>query len=190
MAGRTCREAVERVASTRAELTEEERERLECKGLGALTAGRRRRLQSREITSLAVAVMEADVEALEWLIQLFDKKRLDWLVFGGRLACLAAGRGKIESLTNLRANGCPWHDRTCTLAARGGHLEVLKWARRNGCPWDAKTCEEAAAGGHLEVLQWARQNGCEWEESTCARAARGGTWRYCSGRVRTGARGT
>ena len=56
MAGRTCREAVERVASTRAVLTEKERTQF----------------RSRQMTPLAVAVVEGDVEALEWLIQLFD----------------------------------------------------------------------------------------------------------------------
>ena len=126
MAGRTCREAVERVPSTRAVLTEKERERLEWS----------------ETSPLAVAVMEGDVEALEWLIQLFDGKGLKWreIDIGAGLSRLAAGRGKIESLTCLRANGCPWDARTCAAAARGGHLEVLQWARQNGCPWDEETC--------------------------------------------------
>ena len=120
MAGRTCREAVERVASTRAVLTEEERTQF----------------RSRQMTPLAVAVVEGDVEALEWLIQLFDGKRLKWRDFGTGLSRLAAGRGRLESLTCLRANGCPLDERTCHYAAQGGHLEVLQWARQNGCPWD------------------------------------------------------
>ena len=107
--------------------------------------------------------MEGDVEALEWLIQLFDGKGLKWRDGGLGLSLVAAGRGKIESLTCLRANGCPWDEETCAAAARGGHLEVLQWARQNGCPWDEKTCS-------------ARR--------------REGTWRFSSGRVGTGASGT
>ena len=155
MAGRTCREAVERVPSARAVLTEKEREQMEWP----------------ETSPLAVAVMEGDVEALEWLMRLFE-------AMGGwrdhRLTCLAAGRGKLESLTCLRANECPWGESTCMWAAEGGHLEVLQWARRNGCPWDAYTCAEAAMWGHQEVLQWAHENGCEWNKRTCQAAARGG----------------
>ena len=158
LAGRTCREAVERVPSARAELTVMERERL---------AG-------WEMTPLAVAAMEADVEALKWLIQLFDGKGLKWRDGGLALSWLAAGRGKIESLTCLRANGCPWDRQTCAHAAKGGHLEVLQWARENGCPWDNDTCMHAAEGGHLEVLQWARRNGCGCDQFTCAKAAERG----------------
>ena len=151
MAGRSCREAVERVPSTRAELTELERERL----------------TSPATMPLAVAVVDGDVEALEWLIQLFDGKGLEWRCNNGvKLSLLAAERGKIESLTCLRANGCPWDAETCSAAAKGGHLEVLQWARQNGCPWNAWTCWGAAWEGHLEVLQWAHQNGCQWNVLT------------------------
>ena len=240
MAGRTCREVVARVPRMRAVLTEEEREELSWAAA----------------IPLAEAVIEGDVEALGWLIQLFDVKglkwrKVGWLKPGSELFCLAAGRGNIESMTCLRANGCPWDAVTCANAAYGGHLEVLQWAHQNGCPWDAETCgyaakeghleilqwahqngcpwdwktsEAAARRGHLEILQWARQNGCPWDEYTCSAAAGGGhlevlkwlerpervpvevlqytrgtstaaarslaIWRYCSGRVRTGARGT
>ena len=172
MAGRTCREAVERVPSTRAVLTEEERERIQS--YYVLTEEERGRLQSPEITPLAVAAMEGDVEALEWLIQLFDGKDLEWRDVGKGLHCLAAGRGKLESLICLRANGCPWDKWTYAFAARESHLEVLQWGRQNGCPWDRRTCLAAAEGGHLEVLQWARRNGCPWGEETCSAAAGGG----------------
>ena len=172
MAGRTCREAVVRVPNTRAVVTEEEREQLKWKLTEEL--GWRLRPRSREITSLADAAVEGGVEALEWLIQLFDGKRLKWRDDGAGLCRLAAWRGRLESLTCLRANGCPWDVRTCMYAARGGHLEVLQWARQNRCPWDRWTCMYAARGGHLEVLQWARQNRCPWDRWTCMYAARGG----------------
>jgi len=154
MAGRTCHEAVERVPSARAELTDCEREPS----------------TSPEVTPLAVAVAEGDAEAVEWLIQLFDGKGLKWRDGGLGLSWLAAGRGKIESLTSLRANGCPWDEDTCYSAAHAGHLEVLQWAHRNGCPWDHWTCNVAAMYGRLEVLQWASQNGCPWNELTWSSA--------------------
>jgi hypothetical protein len=75
MAGRTCREAVGRVPRTRAELTYRERERL----------------TSPAIMPLAVAVVDGDVEALEWLMQLFDGKGLKWRDDAGlQLSFLAA----------------------------------------------------------------------------------------------------
>ena len=152
MAGKTCREVVERVPSTRAELTELERERM---------------TSPATTMPLAVAVVDGDVEALEWLIQLFDGKGLEWRCNNGvKLSWLAARRGKIESLTCLRANGCEWDESTCSQAAWGGHLEMLQWLRQNGCPWDAETCTAAACTGHLEVLQWAHQNGCQWNVLT------------------------
>ena len=131
LAGKSCREAVERVASTRAVLTEEERWPF----------------RSREMTHLAVAVMEADVEALEWLIQRFDGKGLKWRDDGGMaLSQLAARRGKIESLRCLYANRCPLGFAVCWFAAREGHLEVLQWARQNGCQWDEDACRVARGG--------------------------------------------
>jgi hypothetical protein len=156
MAGRTCREAVERVPSERAVLTDEERNLFSSMWMNPLT----------------VAVIEGDVEALEWLIQRCDAWYPNWR--DEELSELAAKRGKIESLTCLHANGCPWDVWTCAGAAEGGHLEVLQWARQNGCPWDKDTCMNAAEGGHLEVLQWARRNGCGCDQFTCAKAAERG----------------
>jgi hypothetical protein len=83
----------------------------------------------------------------------------------------AAAKGQLEVLKWLRANGCPWDEKTCASAAQAGHLEVLQWARANGCPWDANTCAGAALAGHIKVLQWARANGCPWDEWTCTMAA-------------------
>ena len=84
----------------------------------------------------------------------------------------AAAKGQLEVLKWLRANGCPWDEKTCASAAQAGHLEVLQWARANGCPWDAQTCSRAAWSGHLEIMQWARANGCPWDVNT-HNAARG-----------------
>jgi hypothetical protein len=138
MAGRTCREVVARVPSMRAVLTEEEREELSW----------------AVVIPFAEAVIEGDVEAMVWLMQLFDEKGLEWRYDSGTgLSLLAAERGKLESLTCLRANGCPWDERTCHCAAHGGHLEVLQWARENGCPWDEKTWRLARSNCRPYLLE-------------------------------------
>jgi hypothetical protein len=48
----------------------------------------------------------------------------------------------------------------CDFAARNGYLFVLQRARANGCPWHESTCSNAAVGGHVTLLRWARANGC------------------------------
>ena len=179
---KACREAVKRVSSTRAVLTKEERSRVKDPEQKRLEDDEFLRVftdsedEWPDTTPLDVAVVEGDVEAMKWLMQICDKMidvtGLEWR--NERLTWLAAKRGKIESLKCLRANGCPWDKRTCSGAAQGGHLEVLQWAHQNGCPWNELTCTEAAKGGHLEMLQWARENGCPWNEWTCEAAAMGG----------------
>ena len=158
MVGKTCREAVERVANSRAVLTERER----------------MRLQIRVIGPLAVAAMRGDVEALEWLIQQLDAKGVGWRARSEVYSYVAAKRGQLKSLQKLREKRCGWEVQTCMWAAKRGHLEVLQWARQNGFPWNVETCFHAAMEGHLEVLQWARQNGCPWNAETCRAAAKGG----------------
>ena len=61
----------------------------------------------------------------------------------------------------------------------------------HGCPWDAVTYACAARFGHLDVLQWARrEHHCPWNSLTPANAAYAVTWRCCSWRASTAARGT
>lgn len=86
----------------------------------------------------------------------------------------AAANGHLDVLGWALENGCLWDQKTCREAASGGHLETLKWARENGFPWDEETCAHAALGGHLEVLKWARENGCPWDGNTRAYATYGG----------------
>ena len=149
---KACREAVKRVSSTRAVLTKEERSRVKDPEQKRLEDDEFLRVftdsedEWPDTTPLDVAVVEGDVEAMKWLMQICDKMidvtGLEWR--NERLTWLAAKRGKIESLKCLRANGCPWDKRTCSGAAQGGHLEVLQWAHQNGCPWDGMTCAKAA----------------------------------------------
>ena len=69
-------------------------------------------------------------------------------------------------------------------------VSILAWARENGCPWDRWTCTPP-----LRVVTW---KCCSGRARTAARGLRGrvgrrrraGTSRYCSGRIRTAAHGT
>ena len=141
MAGRTCREAVDRVPCTRAVLTEGDCEIL----MPEVNERKRFRRGLREITLLAVAVLEGDVDAMVWLMQLFDEKGLEWRYDSGTgLSLLAAERGKIESLTCLRANGCPWDAGPCARAAYDGRLAVLQWGGEHGSALDEVACAAAA----------------------------------------------
>ena len=121
MAGRTCREAVDCVPSPL----------LGAHGGFALDAHgvTGKRLRHREITPLAVAAMEGDVEAMVWLMQLFDEEASSGAMDSGTgpgLSILAAKRGKSESLTCLRGQrGVHGTSDVRAYAAEGGHLEVL-----------------------------------------------------------------
>ena len=200
MAGRTCREAVDRVPSPLS-LTEDERKRFRMRcAKPSLGGGRPHALQ--EITPLAVAVMEGDVEALEWLIQLFDGKGLNWQMASASVSLCwlpGAARSRQPDLrarervpvgqVDVRRSGW-WAPGRASVGASErvpvgpGHVRVrgfgrstwmcLQWALQNGCPWDENTCKEAASGGHMGVLQWAHGNGCPWNEWTCSGAALGG----------------
>ena len=84
----------------------------------------------------------------------------------------------------------------CTSADR------LAWAKANRCPWGVKdldtrsdnlgrnACALAARGGHLEVLKWARAHSCPWDDYSIPTPLGAGTWRCCSMRGSTAARGT
>ena len=62
--------------------------------------------------------------------------------------------GCLSVLRRLQRQGRLSHQEyLCAAAARSGQLEELKVLRADGCPWDEKTCAEAARSGHLEVLQ-------------------------------------
>ena len=150
MAGKTCHEIVERVG-TRAVLTEKERKEFRFEH-----EFRFERCESRfepGLTPLAVAVVDGDVEALEWLTQRF----YDWRN-AGRELLLGAKHGKIEILECLRQQNV----RGTSGRARRRHVRPPGGAAvgDNECPWNEWTCTEAAFGGHLGVLQWARENGC------------------------------
>jgi hypothetical protein len=60
----------------------------------------------------------------------------------------------------------------CEMAASKGDLKVLKELRKKNCPWDESTCESAALGGYINCLEFAHKNGCPWDENTPANAAK------------------
>ena len=105
-----------------------------------LPDGRRTRTTARTAT--------ASVARVKWAQSCVSDREWEQYIMP-RLCEEAAGRGHLEELKWLRAEGCPWDARACGFAARGGHLDVLKWLRAEGCPWDKWACELAAKGGHL-----------------------------------------
>ena len=141
---------------------------------------------------LAVAVMDADVEALEWLIQLFDGKGLSGAIRRHGTLWIAAEQGKIESLTCLRVNGCPWNKWTCETATRGrspgiccsGRVRTGARGTRTRAPTRRMKVTWICCGGRV------RTGARGTREDVRGRGGGEGTWRCCSGRVRTGARGT
>ena len=79
------------------------------------------------LTPLVVAVVDGDVEALEWLIQRFFN---DSRIVDRGLSFKAAKHAKIENLkVDVLAANARWQDR-----------EVLQWAHENGCRWNERTC--------------------------------------------------
>ena len=198
--GRTCREAVERAPTARAVLTQRERKDL-----------------PREMMPLAVASAEGDVEALEWLIQLFDGKGPEWRQYdyGGELSLLAAGRGKIAILAFLCARGYKLHVSACAYAAQEGTwrrssgrvgtgargTNTRAWSPRREGIWKCSGGRvgtgargtSARARTRLGEATWRCFSGCT---NTGVRGTRGRarrrrtevTWRRCGGRARTGAR--
>ena len=164
-----------------------------------------------------LAAKGGHLEVLQWAHENgcpWDENTCEYAAYGGHLEVLqwarengcpwdektsagAAEGGHLEVLQWADENECPWNEDTCEYAAFGGHCwggaavgsageaTVLQWARGT-----STRARRAAYGGHLEVLQWARRNGCPWNKNTCTPRRREGTWRCCSGRVRTGARGT
>ena len=188
LAGKTCRESVERAPGTRAAPTAEE-----------LDAWRRAHGEDelRRWYPLVAAAVEGDVEALDFLTR---RTRLGAVKKSSLITRCAAERGRLAFLRRLHAKGFPWDADACECAASRGHLDVLKWGRdvggeswnarwgraaaregrlevlkwsrdEIGIPWDIDLCNYAASGGHLETLRWLRRNGCPWREPACANAA-------------------
>jgi len=139
----------------------------------------------------ALAAAGGHLEVLKWL----REHGCPWVE---STCAAAAAAGQLEVLKWAREHGCPWEENIddhpgldcCSLAACGGHLEVLKWLRTHHCPWNEETCALAARGGHLSVLKWVRAHHCPWTADNSVRGPLGAfTWRCCSGRGSTGARG-
>jgi hypothetical protein len=182
LAGKTCRESVERASGTREAPTAEE-----------LDAWRRTHGEDelRRSYPLVAAAVEGDVEALDFLTR---RTRLGAGKKSSLITRCAAERGRLAFLRRLHAKGFPWDADACecaasrghldvlkwgsdvggSYAASGGHLETLRWLRQNGCPWREPACAFAAWDGHLETLRWLRENGCPWDQRTCSCAASGG----------------
>jgi len=124
-------------------------------------------------------------------------------IWGDEHIFYAARGGHRDVLQWLRAQGRPWHMRTCDGAVASGDLDllcwlrtcaepapwgpetfdtavyygcwdILKWLRAEHCPWNVDACATAAQNNNFDVLQWLRQEGCPWDETTSSGAAYGG----------------
>ena len=171
LAGKTCREVVERVKMCR-EVVERVKTRAKLdKNIGF--GVRESYYKDALIRNLISTAVEGDVEALKWLTEQFE---VQWSTYRNEdsFQCMpraAALHGNLEVLMYLHENGYPWDSFTCKEAAGGGHLELLKYLHENGCPWDRDTCAATAWDGHLEVLKYLHENGCPWDQHTCNLAA-------------------
>ena len=87
-----------------------------------------------------------------------------------------------------------WLDPTdCALLARAcwkcGEAVASAGLARAGDTYEVPFTLVAFFGSD-ELRDWAKNNGCPWVADVCALAAKLGSWRRCSGRGRSTARGT
>ena len=144
-----------------------------CRGMRDAVAATGREIQEHDGASAAKAGCLSTMQHLQ------RRGRLPFLKRAGNpetaYLCGSAAEGRqLEVMQWLRANDCPWDEKTCAAAAQEGHLVMLQWARVNGCLMDRWTCANAALIGDLEILQWARDNNCPWSGTTCSQAAASG----------------
>ena len=166
MAGKTCREIVEARGHA-----------------GSAYRGGAHAIQVGRVYPLAVAVVDGDVEALEWLIQLFDRKGPMWRPVGEKLSYLAAKRGKIEQLMWR-----PVGDERPRTAAKRGEATWRCW-RALGARDRVPVERESTGWAQQREATWrccqrARQGGCAWDAERRVRGRRRegeATWRCSSG---------
>ena len=104
------------------------------------------------------------------------------------MTCAKAAKGGIRRCCNGRGERMPV-ERADVRGCGGEDTEMLQCCVRTGARGTRARARSRRREG-TPVLQWLRENGCPWDAMTCARAAAGGTRRFCSGRLRAGARGT
>jgi len=140
-----------------------------------------------ETGTCAHAARGGHLAVLQWA-------RVHHCPWNDRTTTHAAQGGHLDVLRWARDRGCPWSAATTHGAAKGGHLAVLQWAWAYDCPRNGLICEVAAKGGHLAVFSG---RGSTTALGTRRLASGGaakwplgaGTWRCCSGRGSTAARG-
>ena len=134
------------------------------------------------------AAMEEDIEALDWLVELFISMDMYSSSYKGVafLNCWAelkraAQEGLPEMKQWAKENGCEWDwvRKGSFNPTEGCHLNVLKFLHEKKWIGESFLLEPyswraAAEGGHLEVLKYAHENGCPLDEKICSFAAREG----------------
>jgi len=120
------------------------------------------------------AAMEEDIEALDWLVELFISMDMYSSSYKGVafLNCWAelkraAQEGLPEMKQWAKENGCEWDwvRKGSFNPTEGCHLNVLKFLHEKKWIGESFLLEPyswraAAEGGHLEVLKYAHKNGC------------------------------
>ena len=76
---------------------------------------------------------------------------------------VAAEKGHLKCLKELRAAGNGWDEETTNHAALKGNLEILSYAHENGCPFSSKICLSAAYSDQLPCLEYVRNHGAQWD---------------------------
>ncbi|KXZ54109.1 hypothetical protein GPECTOR_5g211 [Gonium pectorale] len=128
--------------------------------------------------AIDVAARDLNVPAVRYLLSC-EQQQTVWH-FDSALTRAACGKGQLETLQALRADGWPMDAASCAFAAaRAGHLHVLAWLAEACGRHGALLCgrgellEAAAESGSVELLAWLRARGCGWggEELTSAAEA-------------------
>jgi hypothetical protein len=81
-------------------------------------------------------------------------------------ADLAARRGDLATLKNLRASGHIFSIATTGQAIRGNHLSIVKWLRKVGAPYDARSLNKALLKGRTEIVDYYLLCHCPTDDNT------------------------
>jgi hypothetical protein len=80
------------------------------------------------------------------------------------VSCNAALSGSVELMAwVLQQPGARLSPDEMSNAASEGHMTMCQYLRAQRCPWSERSTRKAASEGHLDVLRLLVDNGCPWE---------------------------
>ncbi|WZN66863.1 hypothetical protein HKI87_16g84340 [Chloropicon roscoffensis] len=139
-------------------------------------SGPRGKLRGRYPLCLETSALAArgDYPKTEEVFVWLRSRGCPWDKWTTASACGGEGKGSLQTLKFLHAQGVPLGKECFAKAAISGDLKVLEWLAQMGCPWDWTATHHAAEEGHLDALQWLRSWGCPWKPKTvCSEPVRG-----------------